>query len=316
MKQLAIKTILNHCSGKQSQAKLQILMYHRVQQTPNAIIDDCSVERFAWEMQLIKRYFTVLPLADAVNRLYHNSLPPRAVCITFDDGYQDNYTVALPILKRLSLPATFFVATAYLDGGIMWNDIILLSLSLCEQAELDLSTLRLPTYSIHNIEQRKFAANDLIRRLKYIQQPQREHYARQVAELARVSVANDLMMTSQQVEALVAEGMEIQAHTHSHPILNEVTATIAREEISANKSQLESITGKPVRLFAYPNGKPAIDYNDSHIELLRELNFTAAVACRSGVSTAATDPFQLARFTPWGQTEFRYLAQMVQNYWR
>ena len=72
----------------------------------------------------VRRHFNVIPLIQAVERLQSGVLPARALAITFDDGYANNEQIAAPILKKLGLPATFFIATAYLDGGRMFNDSI------------------------------------------------------------------------------------------------------------------------------------------------------------------------------------------------
>ena len=76
-------------------------------------------------MRFAKANFNVISLADGVAGLKRGCLPPRALSITFDDGYRDNHDIALPILLQLGLPATFFVATGFLDGGRMFNDTVI-----------------------------------------------------------------------------------------------------------------------------------------------------------------------------------------------
>lgn len=76
-------------------------------------------------MRCVKSNSDVLARAEAVRALAEHRLPTRALAITFDDGYADNHDVALPILRRLALPATFFTATGFLDGGCMFNDIVI-----------------------------------------------------------------------------------------------------------------------------------------------------------------------------------------------
>ena len=73
----------------------------------------------------LKRRFSVLPLADGVERLYDGTLPASALAVTFDDGYADNLAVAAPLLRKHGVPATLFIATGYVDGGAMWNDIVI-----------------------------------------------------------------------------------------------------------------------------------------------------------------------------------------------
>ena len=105
---------------------LSILIYHRVVAQPDPLFPDVvTAEEFDLQMAALTRWFTVLPLGRAVERLRNGTLPVRAACVTFDDGYADNALSALPILLKHGVKATFFVATRFLDGGSMWNDTVI-----------------------------------------------------------------------------------------------------------------------------------------------------------------------------------------------
>ena len=87
------------------QVPLSILIYRRVVACPDPLFPDTvDARRFEQHVRLLRRWFQVLPLALAVRRLNDRSLPSRAACITFDGGYADNASVALPILQRFGLP--------------------------------------------------------------------------------------------------------------------------------------------------------------------------------------------------------------------
>jgi peptidoglycan/xylan/chitin deacetylase (PgdA/CDA1 family) len=124
---------------------------------------------------------------------------------------------------------------------------------------------------------------------------------------------NDLMMSSGQVRTLCNAGMTIGAHTVSHPILCSISDEAARHEMLVSKSRLEEITGKPVGLFAYPNGKPHKDYSRNHVSIAREVGFSAAFSTSAGVATHHSDLFQLPRFTPWDRSAWRYALRMAAN---
>ena len=86
--------------GRGARARLSILLYHRVAGAPDPLRMACIPERdFEWQMRLVARCFNPLPLSEAVVRLRRATLPPRAICVTFDDGYADNAEVALPVLR-------------------------------------------------------------------------------------------------------------------------------------------------------------------------------------------------------------------------
>jgi len=102
--------------------RLSILIYHRMLAAPDPILhDEIDADTFKQHATLLRSEFNALPLGEACTRLAHGSLPARAACITFDDGYADNEQIALPILKRLGLPATFFVSTGFSNDGIMFT---------------------------------------------------------------------------------------------------------------------------------------------------------------------------------------------------
>ncbi|MFP4161200.1 MAG: polysaccharide deacetylase family protein, partial [Ectothiorhodospira sp.] len=295
-------------------ARLSILIYHRVLPEPDPLQPgDPDAATFRWQLQLVSEWFHVLPLAEAVQRLHNGTLPPRAACITFDDGYADNHDVALPILQEQALPATFFVATAFLNGGMMFNDRILEAIRRMPSGEVDLGDIGLGTRRIDGLDERKALIKEVIQSVKYLESGEREAKVARLAAQCPQALPDDLMMTTAQLKALAAAGMEIGGHTHTHPILARLTDDQARAEILQGKERLESILGHRVRLFAYPNGKPGSDYLPEHAAMVRECGFEAAVSTAWGVSTRETDPYQLARFTPWDDTPARFGLRLVRN---
>jgi peptidoglycan/xylan/chitin deacetylase (PgdA/CDA1 family) len=119
------------------------------------------------------------------------------------------------------------------------------------------------------------------------------------------------MMTSAQVRALHAAGMEIGAHTVSHPILRALAPEAAAVELQESRARLESLTGAKVRYFAYPNGRPGSDYDEQHVSLARECGFEAAFSTRRGACSRASDRWQLPRFTPWDRSPARWISRLV-----
>ncbi|MDZ7803471.1 polysaccharide deacetylase family protein [Thiohalophilus sp.] len=297
-----------------SRARLSILIYHRVLPRPDPMLPgDPDAATFRWQMQTVARLFNVLPLSGAVERLASGSLPPRAACITFDDGYADNAEVALPILRALDLPATFFVAAGYLDGGMMFNDRVIETVRRLPEGEVDLGAVDMAPQSISSISDRIALAMQVIKQIKHLDPAERDEKVQALVELNNDTLPRDLMMRSAQLQELADAGMTIGGHTLSHPILARISDARARQEIAAGRETLESILRQPVKLFAYPNGKPGQDYAAQHVSMVRECGFDAAVSTAWGVSTRHHDPYQLARFTPWDHTPLRFGARLVRN---
>jgi peptidoglycan/xylan/chitin deacetylase (PgdA/CDA1 family) len=296
---------------------LSILIYHRIVAEPDPLVPDqvCAGE-FDWQLAALDRWFTVLPLREAATRLRSGTLPRRAACVTFDDGYADNVTVALPILRRRGMPATFFLATGFIDGGRMWNDSVIETLRRIAGNVLDASCAGLGNLDISTPLLRRAAIEQLLGVLKYLPLEERQRRVEQLATATSQSLPSDLMMSTGQVRQLCAAGMEVGAHTVTHPILAELDAERAGSEIRDSKRRLEAITGKPVTLFAYPNGKPGRDYRREHVEMVRGLGFEAAVSTAWGIARSASDPYQLPRFTPWDRSPPKFILRMLHNTFR
>ncbi len=265
-------------------------------------------------MRVLSRYFNVLALHDASRQLLEGSLPSRAVSITFDDGYADNHRVAWPVLQRFGLPATVFVATAFLDGGRMWNDTVIESIRRIRGSEIDLRDLELGRHAAENDAQRVAAIDNVLQQLKYLEPRERDMRAAALAEKADGPIPDDLMLESSQVKELSESGIEVGAHTITHPILKSTDTASASREINGGKDRLEEIVGSKIRSFAYPNGKPGIDYDPVHVGLVREAGFDCAVSTSHGAASAASDILQLPRFGPWAESPLRFGLRLLKMY--
>jgi peptidoglycan/xylan/chitin deacetylase (PgdA/CDA1 family) len=290
----------NIVSPAGARGKLAIFIYHRVLATADpllpGLIDAAVFER---QMALVAAEFNVLPLNEACERLRKCALPARALSITFDDGYADNEQIALPILKRFGLSATFFVATGFSDGGIMFNDAIIHAVRHAENGPHDLSAIGIGKLELDGIASRQSAIDAIIAIVKHRPLAERDALVARTREALAAPPQDRLMMDAGQILALHRAGMEIGAHTVRHPILRSVSEREARTEIVESRSTLEDITRSPVTLFAYPNGQPGADYDVRDVRLVQECGFAAAVSTIPGVAHSHSDLFQLPRLGPW-----------------
>jgi peptidoglycan/xylan/chitin deacetylase (PgdA/CDA1 family) len=309
-----IKLPLSLMSPSGRAGRLSILIFHRVLPQPDPLNpDEPDAASFEERMQWVREWFNVLPLAEAIERLGSNSLPARALAITFDDGYADNVEVAAPILQRLGLSATFFITTGYLDGGCMWNDRVIEALRVCPGDEIDLSELSLGRLPLADATQRRSAVLAAINGIKHLEPWRRQAATEAIVTACGSPAAPPLMMAAGQVRGLRALGMDVGGHTVTHPILTRLSPLVAREEIGAGKARLEEILGEKVPLFAYPNGVPGQDYALEHVRMARDCGFRAAVSTAWGAARASHDPFQLPRFTPWDRERTRFGLRMLAN---
>lgn len=295
--------------------RLSILIFHRVLPSPDPLFpSEVDAARFEQMMSLVATAFRVLPLAEAVQRLQQQRLPQRALAITFDDGYADNEEIALPILQRHKLPATFFVATGFLDGGRMWNDTVIECIRHTTRPAIDLEALGLQRVPTGTVAERRAAIARIIPPIKYLGLAGRQAVLQNLHRACGEPVlSSTLMMRSAQVQSLHAAGMEIGAHTVNHPILTALSDDEARRELQQGRDALQQLTQAPVVTLAYPNGQPGTDYDPRHVLMARQLGFKQAVSTAVGVASASDDVFQLPRFTPWDTALPKWTLRLLLN---
>jgi peptidoglycan/xylan/chitin deacetylase (PgdA/CDA1 family) len=292
--------------------RLCVVNYHRVLTVKDPLLEsEPDVATFRWHMELLSKCFNVLPLSEAIGMLGTARMPPRAVCITFDDGYRSVHDLALPILQEFKLPATVFVTSGFVGGGNMWNDRIIEAVQSLPAGQLDLRELGLGAYSLASLGDRQLAVGKLIEASKYLPPQARQDLIKRLDVLVGEDLDHNLMLTAEMVVNLDRAGIEIGAHTITHPILTSLEDDSSRLEIAGGKQELEAILGKPVRLFAYPNGKVGKDFDQRHTRMAQEAGFSAAFTTRTGAATAGQDRFQLPRSRPWDKTPFLFGVRLL-----
>ncbi|HTE42867.1 MAG TPA: polysaccharide deacetylase family protein [Steroidobacteraceae bacterium] len=294
-------------------ARLSVLMYHRVVPEADALTGEVDARSFDVQLRVLRDCFNVLPLAEAVELLAAGRLPSRAVAITFDDGYADNESIALPMLQQYRLPATFYIADGYLNGGRMFNDSVIESVRRTQKTHLDASLPGLPALPVGSLAEKQSALRRLIGHVKYLPLIERDVAIAKIAHASAATLPDDLMMRDEQVRRLADAGMDIGGHTVNHPILASIDLEAARNEIETNRRTLTTLTGRTPTMFAYPNGVPRKDFVFAHADIVRTAGYRAAVTTSWGAARHGQDLFQLPRFTPWDREPKRFAVRLMQN---
>ncbi|MFT6915423.1 MAG: peptidoglycan/xylan/chitin deacetylase (PgdA/CDA1 family) [Motiliproteus sp.] len=296
------------------QQKLAIVIYHSVVAHKDPMRPDVpDLAEFQWQMELLQQQFNPLSMSDAIKGLRAGTLPPRAVCVTFDDGYLDNLEVALPILQRTGVPATVFIATHFCQGENMWNDRLIDLVSQIPGERADFSGVGCAEMELGSLEQKRQASSKLLNTLKYNPPMQRLEQVAALYQHFDLAEAPAKMMSADQILRLSQAGVEIGAHTVDHPILKVLSAAEQYRQIDESKRYLEAIIKKPVIGFAYPNGKPGVDYDQVAVEHLHQLGFDYAVSTAWGTNTATDSLLELKRFTPWEKTGLGFQRRLLWN---
>ena len=289
-------------------------MFHRVPQETDALAPSVAdAHMFEEQMRWLSDYCNVVDLREGARLLRDGKLPPRAAAITFDDGYADNLHIAAPILSRLSLPATFFVATGAVESGIMWNDLVIEGIRSAPSS-LHLEHLSLGRFELGSDDDRRQAIRQVIGEIKYRPFDERREIADGIHASGTGGAASPrLMMTPDEVRDLADKGFGIGDHTVSHPILARLDDHEALEEIRASRNWLEALLGEPPASFAYPNGRPGRDFTPAHSDMVSDCGFELAVSTEWGAARAASHPHALPRFAPWERDKGSYWTRLAKT---
>ena len=242
--------------------------HHIADHNPDYLFDpgvaDASPAQFRRQLETLLRWANPISLDDLLGALDGNPLPANPVMITFDDGYASNYHTALPILASLGVPATFFVATKFInERRLFWWETLAWTLKQTKR-----TTLQLPTNSgnsvVDRLPRRTFATasptvlrelTDLIKNTAYMNI---DAFVQAIATAADVewtpaierNLANELLLTWDQLRSMVGQGMAVGSHTHSHRVLQTVPIDELQQELAGSKTMLQQELGCDIHAIA------------------------------------------------------------------
>jgi len=283
-----------------------ILGYHRISAAQDDVYEVCvSPENFAGHMEALKKYTRPISLSKLVQCLKEDSLSPKSVAVTFDDGYADNLYIAKPILEKHGIPATVFICTGYAGKEFWWDELT----HLVMWSRADPRALRLQPggvqfqwdllqagLEVENPEVRKQFRHALYNSLLSLDVEAQNHAMDVIRDWSGLPSDETRATRTMNKEELLqlADGglMEIGAHTRHHPMLPGLSFERQREEIHTNKRELEALLGKPVTAFAYPNGRATADTK----QIIRDAGFEYACTSLHDVVRPEGDIFELTRF--------------------
>ncbi|HEX42766.1 MAG TPA: FkbM family methyltransferase [Phycisphaerales bacterium] len=280
-----------------------ILLYHRVADDPvDAQLLAVSPENFDAHMAELAAYLRVVPLPTLVEEIRHGQYMPDTVAVTFDDGYADNLTKALPILKAHNIPATVFVTSRMVgsDREFWWDALeqaLLVNSVLPPSLALTCGSQRL-FWSLADPAQRLKCYDDICSILRDRPADQIDPVVDMILAWAAVPLIGRMSkrpLTLSQLRCLADSPLiEIGAHTQTHTRLRILSVRDQFAEVVGCKRQLEALTGQPVNLLSYPFGS-AGDFTDETRQLVASEGFTAALANTQGHVSPPVDLYAVSR---------------------
>jgi peptidoglycan/xylan/chitin deacetylase (PgdA/CDA1 family) len=251
---------------------LTVLLYHRVTNLhtigdldPDLV--DATPEVFDQQMALVSRHYVPVSLDDVLAASADPTgrpLPRNAILVTFDDGYRDNLEVAVPILKKHGIRATFFVATGYMTNRrLFWWERISLTMRRAVAARFSIAYPAPFAIDLDTDDHRRQATRHVLRVVKDHYDLDLDRFMEEVAvgagvpwnQADDVRYADAVILNWEGVRALQEAGMDVASHTKEHRILQTLPPDQLARELVDSKADLESRLGRPVRALAYPVGK-------------------------------------------------------------
>ena len=292
-------------SSEWRRQRLLILCYHGVSLSdehewcPSLYVHPAHLEQ---RFETLRRLeCTVLPLSDALARLSRGELPPRAVALTFDDGYFDFMARALPVLRRFGYPATVYVTTGRVERNLPIVNL-LMSYALWKSPQRTFDGRDIPGLGeqspLGTVDERQQLAQRVIDALFSADngEQRQDDIAKLVTERAGLDYAALregrllTLLRPEELRTLAAEGVDFQLHTHRHRSPEDPQDFIS--DVLLNRERLHAMTGTWPSHFCYPSG----NYRNGYIEVLRQHGIESATTCDPGLATRDVDPLLLPRF--------------------
>jgi len=281
---------------KLTKSQVAVLIYHRVRpKKDNWSLEPMSPESFEKQIKYFSRNYEIIPLDSLAEGIKQgNGIPSKAVVITFDDGYKDNYTYAYPTLKKYNVPATIFLTTGLIGtGNLFWWDKVKYIVSHTTSNQLSLDPLG--NYPTQSDREKIHTAVVIVNSFKQLTEENRSLMITKLHKISGVNIPGDLgkelILSWDEVREMNDDGVVFGAHSVNHPILTNMPLEQAKWEILQSKKDIEEKLGKKVTSFAYPNG----DFNYMISKFVKENSFIQAFSVSGKLISSRADPYELSR---------------------
>lgn len=303
-------------AGAGARHRLMVLGYHNLTPTLRWPAPGGGADAFARQLKVLRRVATLVPLEASLDALDAGApLPARAVAITFDDGYRDNLTDAVPVLRALGVPATIYLVPGFLSREVhAWWERLGWAVGAARAAHVEFGGARLP---LATPEERATALRTIETAVKRTDHDTRLGVVEELVD--RLDPAGrydgrELFVDWDGARDLVRSGFTVGSHTCGHAILAREDAEAQRKDLVRCRELLQSELSVPVPGLAYPNGERG-DYDAATIAAAREAGHTHAVTTWGRLADIGRGPFQIGRRMVTAHTPpLRLAAAVLRNF--
>ena len=294
--------------------RLLVITYHGVlSRTHRSYLNrNCvSVDMLRRQIAFMRRHYTLLTLREAVDAIGGRSpLRPYSALITFDDGFRNNYRLALPVLKAAGAPAVVFITTGMLDkpGAIPWVEEVSARIILGDWAHLHLGSHDL-RFNVRSFRDKERACEEVKTYLKRATSAERGRLIENIKKQCRLSdrrLAGErfAFLSWYEARGLAEAGVDIGSHTVSHIPLATLTDQELQLETGISRRRIEEEMGRPCFAISYPQGT-AESFGEREREVVRSSGYECAFSQIPGYNRQGDDLYSLRRFNvPGGDADF------------
>jgi peptidoglycan/xylan/chitin deacetylase (PgdA/CDA1 family) len=298
---------------RRQESGARILYYHRINDDKDPFFEAFPTAQFEEQIRHLVHHYRVASMSEIMRHLEEGTSAETLIGITFDDGYQDNYYNAFPILKQYGVKATVFLTTGGLDSRKpLWFEQLAQAVKKTPREFTDLE-IDIPRRFWMRTQQERLQTNGrLFQLLRTMDDAARREWLPEILrQLGAVDdgARSEKMLTWDQIRLMNANGIDFGGHTVNHPFLSQLSPSQTAWEVSECKRRIEEEIQKPVYYFAYPNGREE-DFDAVNKEVLRTVGYRAAVTTIWGVNDRTTDRMEMRRGGPWESNPALFASKM------
>jgi len=289
-KMLYGNNFIENIMSKRQQNNIHILAYHRIVDDLssnyifNSEVYSSTLEDFDRQMEYVSKNFNVVNFKQLEDSLSNDTVENNTLVVTFDDGYYDNYSLAMPVLNKYGISATIFLATDYIDSGeLFWFDAVAGFINTFEEDLLKLSSINLTFDLTKKSRTNVFKTIGSI--LKNSDDSVRVSLMDEIYNKYNYSVIDEdyekaKPLSWDNVIEMSQNNIEFGAHSKSHCFLSRISSNQLSSEINESKLKIEKMIGIPVNSFCYPAG----DTNQKIMDTVKSSNIFFGVGYKHGLN--------------------------------
>lgn len=286
--------------------KAIILMYHGISEkniTSLENFDGKHVHRKLFEKQIVylKKHYNIISLNKYIKSVNGTKkLPKNPVILTFDDGYRNNFTVLLPIIRKYVFPAIIYLPTKQIGTKIIHSNASIVSFLISNTKKKDIELKVGNRNNFYDLRSKKKKLKSIIiilKKLNSLSKNEVKYVLNQIKKQTAIKLPrnddNLFLMSWKEVMELnnFKQYMSFGSHTLTHPNLTKLTASEIKKELKSSKEELEMIFGTKIQHLAYPYGY----YNNYVSEISKDVGYSSGVTTEYGYNRKGTSLFKLKR---------------------